>query len=346
MESAIKRCFIIFILFNSFSIFAQDKDGFARRSWKKILIPNAVCGDGAPYHVFLDTKNSSKLAFDFMGGGVCWNRSSCVGPNLRTWIHPIPVVLESSGFVSTNPDKSPVSDASMVFFPYCNGDLHLGTFKARYGKFSVNHHGKLNVVNAVKYLQEQKLIDFAPVEEFTIYGYSAGALGSLYHSIWLDRVVPKDAKRVLIVDSPGLHFGPRFLDEFSPRYVQDLQAVFDEIGDRVYYGNGRLARIIPQFCKKMSNWKMLYLQSTKDIVMSNIFGKLSIADHERMVRSEDGIINLTKNPFDNCVSFVPNSPMHTFLVDDLTGLVKANGKTATQFVLDAFKTNDLRSYTE
>ncbi len=39
------------------------------RSWKKIEIPGAVCGNGATYTVFLDEKASDKLLIEFMGGG-------------------------------------------------------------------------------------------------------------------------------------------------------------------------------------------------------------------------------------------------------------------------------------
>ena len=60
------------------------------RQWKKVMIPGAQCGSGAPYAVWIDKKSKSKLAIEFMGGGACWSAATCFGPNFRAWSFPIP----------------------------------------------------------------------------------------------------------------------------------------------------------------------------------------------------------------------------------------------------------------
>jgi hypothetical protein len=47
------------------------------RKWEAIKIPGAKYGNGMDYRVFLYRKDKTKLAVEFMGGGVCWNTSTC-----------------------------------------------------------------------------------------------------------------------------------------------------------------------------------------------------------------------------------------------------------------------------
>ena len=64
--------FIMTLIFSllSFNIFA----------WEKVTIPEARCGDGSSYFVYLKRGDPRRLSVDFMGGGICWNFFTCWGP--------------------------------------------------------------------------------------------------------------------------------------------------------------------------------------------------------------------------------------------------------------------------
>jgi hypothetical protein len=98
----------------------------ASRNWERIPIPGAMCGDGNEYALQVSRGDPNKIAFEFMGGGACWSFSTCFGPTPLTIIHELPVILGLGGFKSHSPAKSPVADYTMVYFPYCTGDVHIG----------------------------------------------------------------------------------------------------------------------------------------------------------------------------------------------------------------------------
>ena len=136
------------------------------------------------YSVYVEIKKPNKLAIEFMGGGACWSKNTCWGPNFRTVLFPLPKLPAMSVLSSGYEQMSPLSDYSFVYFPYCTGDVFAGDHTAKYEglllDFPVHHRGYTNVQKTIKYLKENK-IDFSQVEDFVVYGSSAGAIGSLVH---------------------------------------------------------------------------------------------------------------------------------------------------------------------
>ena len=57
----------------------------------------------------------------------------------------------------------------------------LGHHQTRYGEFRAYHFGRLNIENTVKYLVSQSIVSLDQLEEFRLYGSSAGAIGALFH---------------------------------------------------------------------------------------------------------------------------------------------------------------------
>ena len=111
-------------------ILASVQSAYARE-WREIIIPGAFCGDGSPYKVFLDKRSHKRMLIEFMGGGACWSDDTCRGYNLRTWIYNIPKVPQFSVLMS-DIEGSPWSKHSVLYFPYCTGDVHAGNHVATY----------------------------------------------------------------------------------------------------------------------------------------------------------------------------------------------------------------------
>lgn len=314
--------YILPIILFSFSTYA--------RNWQKIYIPEAQCGDGTPYYVFIDYKNNKKLAIEFMGGGACWDYDSCYGKNTRTKLNPIkkwPVFsVVSSGYKIA----SPVHDHTMIYFPYCTGDVFSGNHLARYKNKTVNHKGYTNVQKSIEYIQSNNFFDFKNLEQLILTGASAGAIGAFVHTQTLERYVSEHTKLRLIADSPGLHFGNTFWDKFSHSLFRDFEDSFSGVGLRIQKGDGLIAKYLPQMCRRLRGWKVGVMQSTYDLVMSRGFGEISPWKHRRQVLGPYGVLEQAKYT-DNCEAWVHDSIAHTFLLLPVTTWLRSGGVSAMSF---------------
>lgn len=330
-----KYSFILaFILF--FSSFAQA------REWQKLEIPGAVCGNGLPYSIFVDITASSKLYVEMMSGGACWDTWTCYGPRIRTWLHQMPKLPYFSVMSSNDPEVSPAHDHTAIYFPYCTGDVFAGTHTAVYQLGAkVHHHGKLNIEKAFRYLKDKNIIALDNIDELTIFGASAGAIGSFMHAKKIASYVPNAHTKRIISDSPGLHFGPNFWEKFPARLAQDIFNALDEIQFKYDPNDGLVAPGIPSACEFYHDFSIGILQASKDIIMSKLFGDITMREHERLVYSAEGVFEQTKNVA-NCAVWAPPSKLHTFLILPQTADYKTsenteNEKEAIDFARDIFK---------
>ena len=305
-------------------------------AWERVQIPGAVCGDGSPYFAFVEQGDPQKLAFILMGGGACWSGETCWGPNLRAWIHTIPVMPDVGGITSSKPAENPAWDFTKVFFPYCTGDVHLGEHIANYKGPNVQHVGKLNVIRTYQHLAMDRYIDFSTVKKFMMYGYSAGAIGALFHFQQVDTYLPKDADKILVADAPGLHFGDTFWEKFPPAWLGDVDRALSVVGYKRGPGVGMIAGIIPEICASHPDWRVYVMQGSRDWVMSELFGEISQDDHHQKIFSKSGVYALTSNRNDNCSSWIPTTDVHTFMALDFTSQnVYAGGINASDFLRGA-----------
>ncbi|MFN3455252.1 MAG: pectin acetylesterase-family hydrolase [Pseudobdellovibrio sp.] len=305
------------------------------RDWKAVRIPDAQCGDGLPYYVFVDKKKHSKnLLIEFMGGGACWSLDTCYGPNLRTWVHPIPEVPAFSYLTSDfgSWSEHPFKYDSAIYFPYCTGDVHSGNHVAKYGPLKTYHTGYSNVQKAFYYLTKKKIISFKNKEKLTVWGASAGAIGALVHLKTIEPYVDPATKKYAIIDSPGLHFGKNFWHKFSDRLQTDYQATFLGLGVGIDLNDGLIAPKLPGLLNGLKTWKLGFLQSTKDAVMSTVFGEISAEDHKALLESDQGLPAVVR-PYENIKIWLQDSSKHTFLLTKSSAeTVSVEGLSAIDFV--------------
>jgi hypothetical protein len=330
-------CAMLCVVLSSGSfVFASGQNAQSAREWKRVPIDGAVCGDGGAYSIFVSPGDPRKIAFDMMGGGGCWSASSCfVVP--EAWIHPIPGVFEKSGFVSRDPEKSPVSGFTLVYFPYCTADVHLGTHVADYGPgLKVHHVGALNFQKTLAQILKDRIVDLPGASDFVMMGYSAGAIGAMLHVLSVEPHVRNARNKALILDAPGLHFGKEFWEKFTPEWVADISNAMAHVGMSLTRGHGNMAGVIPRICGLLPDWRVAVLQGSRDIIMSKVFGSITQEEHEALIYGPEGLYALTENPNDNCAAWVPSSPMHTFMFTDAqSAMTTSDGKSAMSFVRDA-----------
>lgn len=325
IEVSVSRVSLLFIFFVSFNslVFAKDK-------MKKIEIPGAKCGNGEPYSVFISKKDPEKLVVTFQSGGACWSKSTCYGPNLRAIIKPpkkgkVPKIVSKTDNFTNH---------SQLYLPYCTGDTFSGSHIAQYDK-PVYHYGAINVQKTIEYLNQSKKLKLDKVNDLIIFGGSAGGIGALIHADKFGKSVVNDARKTLIIDSPGLHFGNDFWDRFSPQSVQDFKQVFKDINFNAPLNDGFVAPYLAESCQFYQDWKIGFLMGSKDLVMSRIFGRISMGDHQKLVYSHQGIAE-TLSKTQNCSLWLKESRIHTFLQGFPTWKRKANGVRAIDFVTDVY----------
>ncbi len=303
------------------------------QAWVRYFIPGAVCGDGLPYSVFVDTyrKSSQRLAIEFMGGGACWSASTCYGPNIRTWIHPIPNLPFFSLMTSPSSDN-PYRGAAKIYFPYCTGDVYTGKHVESYLPFvSVHHMGYNNVVKTLDYLAKKKIVNFKKYPEVFVWGASAGAIGALTHSKNIEKHLNPNATKILLADSPGLHFGKTFWQKFTPDQLKDYVSAFAAVDLNVNTNDGMVAPHMGPLFKKLNNWFVGVMQSTLDPIMSMGFGEVTPLEHQKSVLGPDGVVAIAK-PFENVRVWIPELAQHTFLLLDSTSKNEnPDGETAIDF---------------
>ncbi len=326
------RIFFLLTIFFLSQAFARD--------FQKIYIPEAQCADGSDYFVLIDKRAETKLTIEFMGGGACWDAASCYGPLLRTWIHPLPLNFA----FSVPADESSVIGSklrahSYLFFPYCTGDTHIGTHSAFYlPVFETKHHGSLNLQKSLRFLTDHNFIHLENVTDVVVWGASAGALGSFFHAPQIEAMVRPTAHKVLLMDSPGLHFGEAFWGKFSLEMFGDFQTSLQKIDIEIDKNKGFVAQDLPRAYRALKNWKIGIYQGTKDIAMSSVFGNITPKQHRELVLSDNGVARNAAN-FDNVKFWIADSYMHTFLLLNISAKMKNmdDTQTAEEFTLEVLK---------
>jgi hypothetical protein len=169
--------------------------------WERIAgAPGTTCALGTPFAFWVHRGSPQRLVVYLRGGGACWSRSTC-DPDLEpTYVSAIgqwePV---SEGLLALEREDNPLHDATVVYVPYCTGDVHLGSREVTYdGGFVVRHRGRDNVRAALDWA----FASVAAPDVVLVAGESAGSLPSPVYAVAAARRYPQ-ARIVQIGDGAG-----------------------------------------------------------------------------------------------------------------------------------------------
>lgn len=305
-------------------------------SFEKIKIPGARCGDGSQYYVFMKKGHEQKLLIEFMGGGVCWDRLSCASVIPRAWIYPIPKINSFSVFTA-DVDYNPFKNHTMIYFPYCTGDVHAGDHIENYQGKTVHHVGFKNVTAAFNLLTRKKNLNLAQYDDVTVWGASAGAIGTLLHAKNIEAATKPTAKKTMIIDSPGLHYGKKFWQKFSASSFASFQRAFSQVDLKIDYNDGLVAKDMAALFHLYRNWKIGVLLPTRDIVMSVGYGNIRPGHQERLILSDQGLPAIAES-YSNVHVWMKKTYAHTFFIVTPGALMKnEQGISALKFAQELYK---------
>ncbi|MFO0591303.1 MAG: pectin acetylesterase-family hydrolase [Polyangiaceae bacterium] len=137
--------------------------------WKYIEVPGTVCmnGDTAGFGISINPASPNVMIY-LEGGGACFNDACDFSA------FSIPFVPPIDGIFNRDNPGNPVKDWSMIYVPYCSGDIHGGDKDTMLGGKMRYFHGYRNIT---KYLQ-QWVPTFANADNVLLTGISAGGFGA------------------------------------------------------------------------------------------------------------------------------------------------------------------------
>ena len=301
--------------------------------WVQVPIPGAVCARGEPYMVYLKYRSPEKMMIGFQPGGACWNKVTCAKTSPLAKLDPARGVDPFGDIFAPDLRNTYMADASFIYFPYCTGDVFTGSHLADYGKYTIHHDGAANIRKSMTYLKEQNFFDFGQVRKLVQYGSSAGAIGAIAHMRLMETYFTGAMEKTLLADSPGLHWGENFFDKFNGDYKVDLIGSLEDVGVEIDPNTGNVAQHVDTLCNNNPTWRIGFLQSTKDIVMSVVFGEINPWSHRALVLGQTGIFQTTKQKSKNCSVYLNDGFAHMFFDKKNLMTKLVDGLSPQSFVL-------------
>ena len=210
-------------------VLAAPLAGAGYFQWDMVELPaasGASCGNGTPYRFFVNrTPFNKNLVLMYEGGGACWDQNACLGVGPLSASNPdgIPPDYLSQfntaayGFVTPFTARSDpwqkVSSQSwtLVYLPYCTGDVHSGNKVTVYDDVDAAnprtqyHRGAVNIQAASKWLRD----NLGRPKDLLLTGFSAGGTGSTTTYAMVRDTLAPTGRSSLIADSGPLMPAPR-----------------------------------------------------------------------------------------------------------------------------------------
>jgi hypothetical protein len=156
-------------------------------AWQKIVPGgDCVCADGSEFAFWVRKADPSKVVFYLQDGGACFSAETCAPDSelYKTAISGTGPAGEGGIFAFAD-EHNPFADYSVVFVPYCTGDVHIGNTTTTYAPgLTVHHKGYVNGTAALDHLAAA----FPGATDVVVIGESAGSVAApLYAGLVSDR---------------------------------------------------------------------------------------------------------------------------------------------------------------
>jgi hypothetical protein len=176
---------------------ASDDQG-----WKRVVPGgDCQCSDGSKFSFWMRKANPKKVVFYLQGGGACFSAKTCAP---GSGFYKINIGSDDrpsgqAGMFELAEKRNPFADYSIVYVPYCTGDVHIGNTTTKYAPgLTVHHKGYVNGTAALDHL----ITTFPDATDVVVMGESAGSVAApLYAGLVSDRL-PK-AQITVLADGSG-----------------------------------------------------------------------------------------------------------------------------------------------
>jgi hypothetical protein len=164
------------------------------------------CATGGEFAFFVRPGDPRKLFVYFQGGGACSNARACDArgkPTFDPRVDSTDAPQRGGGLLDLADARNPVADRTILYVPYCTGDVHLGDRDTTYAPgVRIRHNGAANAAAALTWLFAR----YPAVETALVAGGSAGAIPSPVFAARVARRYPR-ARVVQLGDGAGGYRG-------------------------------------------------------------------------------------------------------------------------------------------
>lgn len=258
------------------------------------------CTDGSEFHFLVRQGDRESLVFYLEGGGGCWNKASCDPAGTPTAkINLAGQEAPDEGIFDFANPKNPFSRHTVVYVPYCSGDVHIGLNDVVYPgtdesdpPLPVAHRGRANVQSAMDWVTS----NHETLNDIFVSGSSAGAVPApLYASMLAGQY--GDARITSLGDGAGGYrratpMTNRLSDWGVFNHINNI-AGFEDLSppdwtyEQLYI---YAARAYPEvqharfdFASDPAQWRFLSGNSTYDTLLQNL-----LANNEDIRRADPG----------------------------------------------------------
>jgi len=139
-------------------------------------VPGMICADGSRTGIGISPGRTDSVLVYLAGGGACWSPTACNSPFRAFGKQDFEILqlLASGTIFDRTLAGNPFASWTIVFVPYCTGDVHAGDSQQTYGGTAWNHHGFRNLQAAVGAVTSA----LSRPAEVVVAGSSAGGFGS------------------------------------------------------------------------------------------------------------------------------------------------------------------------
>ena len=178
-----------------------------RNRWHRVKPGGGCrCANGSDFSLFERTADRRRVVLHFGGGGACWSAATCAqdGRDGSEGLYAAAVgegPARRGGIFDLTDRRNPFADWSMVFVPYCTGDVFTGDAVTTYAPgLTIHHKGYADATAAV----EEVARTFPHATEVVVTGLSAGAVAvPVFGAMVADRL--PHARVVVLADSGGAY---------------------------------------------------------------------------------------------------------------------------------------------
>ncbi len=143
-------------------------------AWRSVAADDCFCSDGSPFELWERPADPSRVVLFLEGGGACFSAETC-GPTSP--IYPRNLALgeqpRTSGIFAVDNPENPFAGYSIVYVPYCTGDVHLGDRVNEYSdSLTIRHTGFANTSKGL----DTVIAQYPDVQQLVVAGSSAGSV--------------------------------------------------------------------------------------------------------------------------------------------------------------------------